>query len=234
VDAGANTANFKVGNYNGSSWTLPSIASPNPTSIQVTGVTSFSDFAVGEIFSVLPVKLTHLRGYTKNQGIQVEWVTQSELNMDRYEIEKSANGLQFTKAGSVQAKGNSSIVVNYGWFDANPFKNINYYRIKSVEKTGEISYSQVVKVNSTGKSEIIFYPNPVIANEIKIQFNNIQKGYYTISITNKLGQQVFKKIITYNGGSAIQILDVSNLTQGTYQLNITGEGINFTKQVLKN
>lgn len=235
IDAGASTANFVAAIYNGASWTFPTIASPNATSIQIIGITAFRDFAVGEMFSALPVKLTNLRGYTKNHGIQVDWITQSESNMDRYEIEKSANGQQFAKAGTVKAKGNSSIIVNYGWFDANPFNAINYYRIRSVETTGQVSYSPVVKVNiSTGRSEIIFYPNPVIGNTIKLQLNNITRGNYTVILTNTLGQQVFKKLILHNGGSALQGITVNNLPKGIYLLHVTGGGINFTKQVIKN
>ena len=49
VDGGANTAAFSVANYNGTAWTLPVTASPNPTNIQSTGVTGFGDVAVGEI-----------------------------------------------------------------------------------------------------------------------------------------------------------------------------------------
>ena len=235
VDPGASTANFKVGKYNGSSWSYPTIASPNPTSIQVTGITSFGSFAIGESLNALPVTLTTVRAYTKNTGVQVEWVTQLEINMDMYEVERSANGQQFTKTGTVLAKGNSNAILNYSWFDANPFSGISYYRIKSIEKSGNASYSQIVKVNrTTGGEGIIFYPNPVVGNTIQLQLNNIPQGDYIISITNNLGQQVFKKLILHNGGSAIQTIDVHNLVKGIYQLSITGGEINFTKKVLKN
>lgn len=50
VDAGANTANFKVASYNGTSWTTPTTVDPQPTSIQATGLTSLNlALAVGEI-----------------------------------------------------------------------------------------------------------------------------------------------------------------------------------------
>ena len=47
VDAGSTTANFITGMYNGSAWSFPTVASPLSTSIQTTGLTSFSDIAVG-------------------------------------------------------------------------------------------------------------------------------------------------------------------------------------------
>ncbi len=42
LDAGSNTADFKVGGYNGTAWTTPTIVSPLPTSIQATGLTNLS------------------------------------------------------------------------------------------------------------------------------------------------------------------------------------------------
>ena len=48
VDAGANTANFKVAMYSGTSWNLPTTVWANSTNIQASGITTMGDCVVGE------------------------------------------------------------------------------------------------------------------------------------------------------------------------------------------
>ena len=48
VDGGASTSNFIVGKYSPSTWTYPTVGTKTATSTQITAVTSFRDFQIGE------------------------------------------------------------------------------------------------------------------------------------------------------------------------------------------
>ncbi len=184
--------------------------------------------------SILPVTLTNVKAYQQNKGVQIEWTAQEEININRYEIERSQNGLQFEKIGSVEAKGNSNTISNYNYFDANPFSGTNFYRIKIIE-AGHDGYSQVLKINVNNSYENILtiYPNPITGNMIALQMN-LPKGNYTIALYNKLGQQIMNKVITYAGGLSNETIELSNsLAAGIYQLRLSGNGINISRQVIK-
>ncbi len=63
--------------------------------------------------------------------------------------------------------------------------------------------------------------------------NNLRKGTYILTVSDKSGQQVFTKKIEHNGGSANQTLELNNIANGTYQLQLVGEGSKFIQQVVK-
>ncbi len=191
---------------------------------------------------VLAVDLITTKAYKKNQGVQVDWTARTESDMDHYEVERSATGSNFDRKTIVAALGNSNGAVNYSWFDANPERGNNFYRVKGVDKTGNVRYSTIVKV-TVGENEpgIIIYPNPVTGNSFTIELNNLIKGVYRVSLINNLGQQVLRTNIQHEGGSVTKTITMTQtVKKGTYQLVLRTENgsgnnpINLTQQLIKN
>jgi hypothetical protein len=184
--------------------------------------------------STLPVTMSTVKAYQKASGIQVEWSSVTENNIDRYEVEKSTNGQQFIKVGTVASTGNGSSLNSYTWFDASPNAGSNYYRIRSVSKAGSAEFTSIVRVALTNNAEnISVYPNPVKGNVVGLQLNNLAKGNYTITITNQLGQPVYSKTIEHQGGSASQTLQTETMAAGIYQLKLAGERTNIATKLIK-
>ena len=150
-------------------------------------------------------------------------------------MEKSQDGRKFFNAGSVLSNGNiNTIIRQYDLFDDNPFNGTNFYRIKIIDKTGEFTFSNVLKViiNNNLVNRMVIYPNP-INNNISVQLN-LPKGNYNIIVTNKLGEQLESKMINYLGGSSTENLRLSNvISAGIYQLKLTGGGVSIVRQFIK-
>ncbi len=177
----------------------------------------------------LPVSITSLKAFQKNAGVQVEWNTVNELNMAAYEVEKSTDATSFAKAGTVTATGSST----YNWFDANPVNGSNYYRIKLVDKNGTSRYTQVVNVKIGGmKNSFAIAGNPVRNKTITLQMENVEKGSYTVTVFNSLGQTIASRTISHAGGSATETIALGNVAAGTYQLSIIGNNVKETRTII--
>jgi hypothetical protein len=169
---------------------------------------------------ILPVSITSVKGDPKDRNIQVDWNVIHEKNVRQYEIERSVDGVQFIKAGSQTAANKGSNA--YSWLDMNVLPGYYYYRIKSIEEKGKVTYSEKVRVLiGNGQPLFTIYPNPITNGIINLQFINQPAGKYVLRLLNNLGQVIVSKQIERNEGSDIQTIQWDyKLAHGTYQLEI--------------
>ena len=159
--------------------------------------------------AALPVNLIYFSAKAvHNSYTQIYWTTAQEINSNYFELQRSANGTNFTTIARVSAKGNSNSISQYHYED----KDINaskkfYYRINAVDMGGENSMSRVVslvfnEVETCNK--VIIFPNPA---SDKISFESADE-IYTIRILNIQGQMILQ--------SNESNIDISKLTKGVY------------------
>ncbi len=185
----------------------------------------------------LAIDAITIKAQAKNNGVQVDWQAKTETDMDRYEVEKSIDGSNFNKQNTTPAIGNSTAPVNYGWFDANPVKGYNFYRVKAFDKTGNIKYTSIVKVNiGNAQPAMNVVPNPITSNGFGLQLTDLEKGTYTIILYNNLGQQVYNTKLQHDGGSVLKRIELGvALANGGYRLLLTGDNnVRLTAAIIKN
>ena len=135
----------------------------------------------------------------------------------------------------VNPKGNATTQTVYTALDAHPNTGLNYYRIKAVDKNGEIKYTEVVKVSfGKVKESISIYPNPVTEDKISINLNNFIIGKYELKVWNNLGQQVYQKSIEYDGVNNQQIVPAANWAKGMYRIVVQGLELQLQQTIIKN
>jgi hypothetical protein len=156
-------------------------------------------------------------------------VVADELNVAGYSIEFSSNGTSFNSTGNVTATNSR----NYSFVHTSPIAGLNYYRLKIIDRNGEIGYSEIRKVNFGKGSTVTVYPNPVkdIVN-ITLTGPMINKPAViaVLSMDGKL-LQVQKTV----AASQTETISVKGFAAGKYMVQITtaGEVINKTITVIR-
>ncbi len=178
--------------------------------------------------AVVPIILTDFKGLLNNQQVVLNWKTSTEINSSHFDVQRSLDGINFEKIGSVPAHGNSSAVNTYELTDKVPVEGVNYYRLKTVDLNGSFVYSSVViiKIGNSIKGYITVNPNPAHGN-IRLKFNGIEKGIYNVVLSNPLGKVQLSDQVTISQNAELRILKTqSKMAKGVYILHIYKDGIN--------
>lgn len=92
-------------------------------------------------------ELQYFTGKNESDSILLEWKTGSEVNLNRFEIERSASEPNnFVNIGSVTAIGSNSYYYYRDNTSALNSAPVYYYRLKLVENNGNYVYSQTITV----------------------------------------------------------------------------------------
>jgi hypothetical protein len=158
-----------------------------------------------------------------NSDVAVNWLVSDELNIEKYEIERSVNGNNFVSIAARLSNGNSDVPVSYNGLDISPAPGEYYYRIKSISKNGVVTYSDAVKIKVVKASPALYvFPNPVTNNAIQLQLNKAAAGTYTTVLYATNGQVINNEIVSHTGGTATKTIQPKQrLVNGTYQLMVT-------------
>ncbi len=178
-----------------------------------------------QIQTVLAVNLFNFKGLVTNNQVVLNWQSAGTLPVDSFQVQRSANGINFKTIGTVQALNNVS---SYTFTDASPLQGVNYYRLQVKEKnvTG-ITYSGII-TESLHKPAVRIYPNP--ANE-SLYINNLDATAASVlSITDAGGKVLYLQKVHQ---SAVT-LNVHLLPAAVYFLNITSAGSATVMRFLKN
>jgi hypothetical protein len=167
----------------------------------------------------LSAKVLSFSGLLADGKVNLTWKTVQEENMDQYEVQKSADGLNFISIGSVPALGNN--INSYSFID-NASGSISYYRLKEIEKNNNATYSAIAAVNT--ESILAFtlevYPNPArIGDHLNVHFLHPgQKQEVFLVLEDIMGKKYFSKVVTLETDSGFEIENTEGLKPGIYTI----------------
>jgi hypothetical protein len=127
-------------------------------SISTIGFSGFFITAVGA--TSLPVTLVNFNASKAERSVILNWQTSEETNSDRFEIQHSADGKQWSMIGQVNATGESKTLQRYTYTHLTPGAGENLYRMKMVDVDATFAMSRIVSVQMDHTNELKVFPNP--------------------------------------------------------------------------
>lgn len=177
----------------------------------------------------LPVSLVDFKGLYKDEGnVELSWVTNFESNSDRFEIERSFDGLKWEVVGTIKTGDNSTVKKAYEFIDKvgrnTVAKKDIYYRLKQVDKDSRAALSKILIVrvyNTRSLKMVSVSPNPA-KNDIAVNVQLNEDSYIVMKVLNAGGAEVMRKSAKAGAGSNSYLMDGSaNLKPGMYVLEVT-------------
>jgi hypothetical protein len=167
-------------------------------------------------FSVLPVTFLSFNGeLLQDKRVYLDWKAAIDTQTDRFEIERSANGNQFTQIGTVNHDA------LFQFIDRQPLLGNNFYRIRQVDKSGEFVYSKTINVSLTNSFSLSVYPNPV-QEELTVSIYTNRPEKFHIQLLDMQGS-ILKNVTITAGTTLVRKLDMRAMAPQLYTLRIIDE-----------
>lgn|GEM_PF-3561889 len=169
---------------------------------------------LNEIISQLPVELSSFTARYEGKLVGLNWVTETESGNERFEVQRSAYGLEFVTIGKVAGRGDSRESVVYHYTDETPLVSSGYYRLKQVDYDGTYSLSSVLLIQDRRATMAGFnvFPNPA-------------RDRITISVQGEWKADNVEATLTDISGRIVKRWIQSTQNAQTIDLPVNGAGL---------
>ena len=190
----------------------------------LAGAVTVSGAVVLNANSALPVELTSFTAELKNNAVELNWNTSTEVNNYGFEIERSNLNNNFDKIGFVKGSGNSNSAKDYFFTDKLTLSGKYFYRLKQIDNDGAFEYSKVVETDFKLLQSFELsqnYPNP---------FNPTTRISYSIPLDSRVELLIYgitgelvKSLVNEYQTAGIYTIDfnAADLSSGIYFYKIT-------------
>lgn len=178
---------------------------------------------VTEVPSTLPVSLTSFTAVRDNNNVLLKWQTATEENNSGFTLQIKTGDQNWRDVSFISSKahiGSSVTSFNYEYIDANNNSQISLYRLKQIDISGKISYSEMRAVKGIDQqfSKLSVFPNPARDNfSIQLPDDN---AFYDLQILDASGRMV-KQFAAVKSNKTI-----SNLRAGQYLVVVINKQTN--------
>lgn len=186
----------------------------------------------------LPVDLVHFHAVWKSEEKNesyLTWRSATEINLNKYVVERSMDGVIFSKIGEVKAQGNSNQLLQYSFTDKDIIdgNSTYFYRLKLVDMDNSVEYTRTIALskNNTGNMLVQVFPNPTEDN-FNIKINGLKEST-ELHIRDAIGKIVKKVNLNPLNGEIYQQVDLAAYAKGVYFLSFPGNNQIETIRIIK-
>jgi protocatechuate 3,4-dioxygenase beta subunit len=156
----------------------------------------------------------------------VNWFTSTEVNTKNFDIERSIDGKNFIKVGTMPASGNTIGKTNYNFRD--DIKDIAhvkliYYRIRLNDIDDNFNLSNIVTARPVNDENILVYPS-AFENTIFIEYTSADNSALEIVLTDVAGKTITKQqVVIEKGFNKLSLRNLEGVATGNYYIKIINQ-----------
>jgi hypothetical protein len=195
----------------------------NYVSLSMTGIPIIGITAVNNNVT-LPITISEFTAGSELDKVKLEWQTTYEQQNDRFEIERSTDGINFTVIATIEG-ANVLTGHRYVSYDYHPVQGVNFYRLVQYDIDGAKKNYGIRKVvmGSAGKVVMIAYPNPT-TNNLNISLQNYSGDKIHTALYNLQGSLISTEDIQMQQGRNTYPINLKTVpSRGDYILKVTGD-----------
>lgn len=179
--------------------------------------------------TTLPVELLYFKGSSASGTNLLQWATASEINTDKFVVERSTDGARFAEIGMIKAKGESNTTITYQFQDTRSASA--YYRLRILDKDGSFKFSKVIYLGGNREASLTLWPNPAtVGQEVQLVCSGRNTKQEIVQVIDAFGKVILKKTIAVKGGKLETGIPAQYLVPGLYIVTITDETTGNVRQ----
>ncbi len=192
---------------------------------RVYGFTSGTgSFTVTVSGGAVPITLEYFNGNRQNNGNNLQWkVNCTNTGSATMILERSTNQVNFEPVHTITAPA-ARCLQPFSYLDARPLAGTNYYRLKSVDSDGKVTYSSIIAIltKARGMEIVSMMPNPVNSQAV-LNVTSATASRMQLVVTDIAGRQLETRSINLVAGSNQVSLNFARLAAGVYYLSGVSE-----------
>ena len=171
-------------------------------------------------YALQSTRSANFEGRANSNTVTLQWVVQSAITDDYFELERSAENGDFKSLTIVKADPKNAIQ-SFTFADVKPWAGDNFYRLKTTTADGTIILSDIVKVNFQPMEAFKIFPNPA-TDEFAINLSIAEGKAVDITIATALGKVV--KVEKIESATVSHTMNLDGLSDGQYFIRIETKG----------